>query len=147
MLSATNRACCHFWCMPTTHLAAWCLTCCVAPCCNVQQANQVWWVYDRWCERSRGKPQHPQDLQLDVAAMQEAASHLLGSHDFSTFQDNRRPSGKALLVFAAPVSGVRLTKHNHVMVRRSLNDRCAVGLSCRRLRATDAEMPLTHRQT
>lgn len=57
------------------------------------QANQVWWVYDRWCERSRGKPQHPKDLQLDVAAMQEAASHLLGSHDFSTFQDTRRPSG------------------------------------------------------
>jgi tRNA U38,U39,U40 pseudouridine synthase TruA len=57
------------------------------------QANQVWWVYDRWCERSRGKPQHPRDLQLDVGAMQEAASHLLGCHDFTTFQDTRRPSG------------------------------------------------------
>jgi tRNA pseudouridine38-40 synthase len=52
-------------------------------------------VYDRWCERSRGKPQHPRDLQLDVAAMQEAAGHLVGMHDFSTFQDSRRPSGNA----------------------------------------------------
>lgn len=62
---------------------------------NHPQAKQVWWVYDRWCERSRGKPQHPKDLQLDVAAMQEAAGYLVGMHDFSTFQDSRRPSGKA----------------------------------------------------
>lgn len=71
----------------------------------------MWWVYDRWCERSRGKPQHPKDLQLDVAAMQEAASHLLGSHDFSTFQDTRRPSGETSARLAAPVLGARLTKH------------------------------------
>lgn len=65
-------------------------------CCYPAQDKQVWWVYDRWCERSRGKPQHPGDLRLDVAAMQEAASHLVGSmQDFSTFADTRRPSGDA----------------------------------------------------
>lgn len=54
-------------------------------------------MYDRWCERTRGKPQQPLDLQLDVAAMQEAAQHLLGLHDFTTFMDKKKPSGTRAL--------------------------------------------------
>lgn len=62
-------------------------------CCGVHQARQVWWVYDRWCMGSRGEPQAPADLALNVAAMQEAATYLLGTHDFTSFQDVKRPSG------------------------------------------------------
>jgi hypothetical protein len=40
------------------------------------EARQRWWVYDRWCEQSRGKPSGLKDVQLDVAAMQEAAALL-----------------------------------------------------------------------
>jgi len=57
------------------------------------QARQRWWLHDRWCESSRGKPQHPADLALNIAEMDSAAQLLLGSHDFSTFMDNKRPAG------------------------------------------------------
>jgi len=60
------------------------------------EANQRWWVYSRWCDQSRGKPQSPEQLLLDVPAMQEAAAMLLGTHDFSAFMDNRRPSGSLI---------------------------------------------------
>jgi hypothetical protein len=58
------------------------------------QTRQRWWIYDRWCERSRGKPQQPSDLLLDVDAMQQAAQQLLGLHDFSTFMDTKKPAGE-----------------------------------------------------
>lgn len=45
------------------------------------QAKHRWWVYDRWCERSRGKPQRQSDVELDVGAMREAAALLLGRCD------------------------------------------------------------------
>lgn len=65
---------------------------CCGPC---PQAKQRWWVHDRWCERSRGKPSHWSDLALDVGAMQEAAQLLVGTHDYSAFMDVRRPAGGA----------------------------------------------------
>jgi tRNA U38,U39,U40 pseudouridine synthase TruA len=61
------------------------------------QTRQRWWIYDRWCERSRGKPQQPSDLLLDVEAMQQAAQQLLGLHDFTTFMDNKKPAGGRML--------------------------------------------------
>eukprot|EP00878_Enallax_costatus_P034684 GHUV01038477.1.p1 GENE.GHUV01038477.1~~GHUV01038477.1.p1 ORF type:complete len:341 (+),score=98.26 GHUV01038477.1:636-1658(+) len=61
------------------------------------QSRQRWWLYGRWCERSRGKPQSAGDLVLDVAAMQEAVQHILGVHDFTTFMDNKRPAGLGAL--------------------------------------------------
>jgi len=39
-------------------------------------AKARWWVYDRWCEQSRGKPQKVADVALNVEAMQEAAQLL-----------------------------------------------------------------------
>jgi len=55
--------------------------------------KHAWWPYDRWCERSRGKPLSAGDMRLDVGAMREAAQALLGTHDFSAFMDARRPAG------------------------------------------------------
>eukprot|EP00198_Chlamydomonas_reinhardtii_P008327 XP_001697664.1 tRNA pseudouridine synthase [Chlamydomonas reinhardtii] len=57
------------------------------------QAKYRWWVYDRWCERSRGKPSKLSDIRLDVGAMCEAGQLLLGRHDFSAFMDAKRPAG------------------------------------------------------
>ncbi|GIL87313.1 hypothetical protein Vretimale_1737 [Volvox reticuliferus] len=57
------------------------------------QSKYRWWVYDRWCERSRGKPSRLSDVELDVGLMQQAADMLLGRHDFSAFMDNKRPAG------------------------------------------------------
>ncbi|KAG2429559.1 hypothetical protein HXX76_010794 [Chlamydomonas incerta] len=57
------------------------------------QAKYRWWVYDRWCERSRGKPSKLSDIRLDVGAMAEAGQLLLGRHDFSAFMDAKRPAG------------------------------------------------------
>ncbi|KAG2438287.1 hypothetical protein HYH02_010985 [Chlamydomonas schloesseri] len=57
------------------------------------QAKYRWWVYDRWCERSRGKPSKLSDIRLDVGAMSEAGRLLLGRHDFSAFMDAKRPAG------------------------------------------------------
>ncbi|EFJ40260.1 tRNA pseudouridine synthase mitochondrial precursor, partial [Volvox carteri f. nagariensis] len=56
------------------------------------QSKYRWWVYDRWCERSRGKPGKLSDVELDVGLMQQAADMLLGRHDFSAFMDNKRPA-------------------------------------------------------
>ncbi|KAI8476479.1 MAG: pseudouridine synthase [Monoraphidium minutum] len=58
-------------------------------------ARARWWVHDRWCEMSRGKPQGMRDIELDVGAMQEAAALLQASgiHDYSAFMDKKRPSG------------------------------------------------------
>jgi hypothetical protein len=84
-------------------------------------------VYNRWCDRSRGKPQHPSDLRLDVAAMQEAASHLVGSlQDFSTFADTRRPSGNAepLEAHALSAAAVLLTAHFLDITSRQLHTCC-----------------------
>ena len=47
---------------------------CGAP--SPAHARQRWWVYDRWCEQSRGKPRGLGDVRLDVGAMQEAAQVL-----------------------------------------------------------------------
>lgn len=94
--------------VPTHHLL-WCvgssLPCLIAhspttmlspkPGLLPHQARQRWWLYDRWCESSRGKPQHPADLSLNIADMAEAAQLLLGSHDFSTFMDTKRPAGES----------------------------------------------------
>ncbi|GLC53532.1 hypothetical protein PLESTB_000759800 [Pleodorina starrii] len=57
------------------------------------QAKYRWWVYDRWCERSRGKPGRLCDVELDVGRMSQAAELLLGRHDFTAFMDNKRPAG------------------------------------------------------
>jgi hypothetical protein len=59
-----------------------------------EQSKYRWWVYDRWCERSRGKPGRLSDVELDVGRMQQAAELLLGRHDFSAFMDNKRPAGQ-----------------------------------------------------
>eukprot|EP00879_Flechtneria_rotunda_P027255 GHRR01029181.1.p2 GENE.GHRR01029181.1~~GHRR01029181.1.p2 ORF type:complete len:206 (+),score=87.95 GHRR01029181.1:964-1581(+) len=75
-------------------------------------------MHDRWCEGSRGKPQSPADLHLEVDAMQEAAEHLLGLHDFSTFMDNKRPAGLGALkrkkpkLAAAGIKPVRTAEKN-----------------------------------
>lgn len=47
---------------------------CGAP--NPLHARQRWWVCDRWCDQSRGKPQRLSDIRLDVEAMREAAQLL-----------------------------------------------------------------------
>jgi len=57
------------------------------------QARHTWWVFDPYCARSRGKPLRPSDLHLDVSAMQEAASCMLGTHDFTAMMDVRRAAG------------------------------------------------------
>ncbi|KXZ49697.1 hypothetical protein GPECTOR_20g554 [Gonium pectorale] len=73
-------------------------------------SRYAWWVYDRWCERSRGKPGRLSDVSLDVGAMAEAAEGLLGRHDFSAFMDSKRPAGRILTHLrlresVSPVSG------------------------------------------
>ncbi|WIA08941.1 hypothetical protein OEZ85_008358 [Tetradesmus obliquus] len=82
------------------------------------QMRQRWWIHDRWCERSRGKPQQPSDLLLDVAAMQQAAQQLLGLHDFSSFMDTKKPAGLGSLkrkkpkLAAAGIKPVRTKEKN-----------------------------------
>ncbi|KAF8072846.1 truA1 [Scenedesmus sp. PABB004] len=91
-------------------------------------ARARWWVHDRWCERARGKPQAPADLLLDVAAMAEAAAHLTGVKDFSTFADNKRPAGlgalkrkkpKLAALAAAGVKPVRTPEKNTRLLWRA----------------------------
>jgi hypothetical protein len=47
---------------------------CGAP--SPRDTRQRWWVHDRWCEQSRGKPRSLGDVKLDVDAMREAAQQL-----------------------------------------------------------------------
>ncbi|MEW5308600.1 MAG: hypothetical protein WDW38_000545 [Sanguina aurantia] len=57
------------------------------------QAKHRWWVYERWCTQSRGKPNSFKDIALDIGAMREAAGLLVGEHDFTAFMDAKRASG------------------------------------------------------
>jgi len=57
------------------------------------QVRSSWWVYDRYTQLSRGKPSSPAALHLDVTAMREAASLLLGCQDCTALMDTRKAAG------------------------------------------------------
>lgn len=58
------------------------------------QSRYSWWIFDRYCFQSRGKPLSPADLHLNVDAMREAASMLLGLQDCSALMDVKRGQGE-----------------------------------------------------
>lgn len=88
------------------------------------QSRYRWWLFDRYCTQSRGKPLTPQDLHLDVVAMREAAASLLGTHDFTALADTRRAAGLGNLKRKKPylvAKGIR-PKRNSEKNTRTLGE-------------------------